>query len=166
MQHTLLEECEAIEPGWANQLDAEGTNVGIAIEKARVKLGRTKDASRSEKIKVGMAQRKKQKTTSGELEDGEGGEPASLLDSYQLALTMANAYSYFLQNPNAASQLLPGAQPFAQPQLALAAPPVGGEQQQQQLQQMQQQQMLQQQQQQQQMQQQQQQQEEEQEQHQ
>jgi hypothetical protein len=157
MQHTLLEECEAIEPGWAAQLDAEGTNVGIAIEKAREKLGRKKDQSRSEKIKVGMAQRKKQKTNSaGELEDGEGGEPASLLDSYQLALTMANAYSYFLQNPNAASQLLPGAQPFAQPQLALAAPPVGGEQQQQQLQQMQQQQMLQQQQQQQQMQQQQQ----------
>jgi hypothetical protein len=129
MQHTLLEECEAIEPGWAAQLDAEGTNVGIAIERAREKLGRKKDQSRSEKIKVGMAQRKKQKTTSNgmEGEDGEGGEPASLLDSYQLALTMANAYSYFLQNPNAASQLLPGAQPFAQPQLALNAPaPVAG----------------------------------------
>jgi hypothetical protein len=81
--------------------------LGSAITAAREKLIRPINAERGEKIKEGMSKStKRHKKTDKDTSDENA---LALTDSYQLALTMANAYAYFIQNQGAANQILSAA---------------------------------------------------------
>jgi hypothetical protein len=118
LQHTLLEQCEANEPGWAASLDVEGISVAKAMDQARKKLGRPIDVKRGKNIKEGMSKSTKRQKQEGKKDGEETSLGAMTIDPYQIALTMSNAYAYFLNHQDHAKELLSNAAPI------LSVPPL------------------------------------------